>query len=113
MDNGDLFRVAWSADGASLYAAGRWQVGGEHRLRRWPEGGRGAPVDVALSRNTVMSLRPLPGGRLAFAAADPRLGVLGGDGRERWSLGPAGADFRGQDGRARGVGGRGAGALRV
>jgi WD40 repeat protein len=96
VENGDLFTIAWSADGASLYAAGRWQVGGEHRLRCWPEGGRGAPVDVALSRSTVMSLRPLPDGRLAFAAQDPRLGLLGGDGREAWSVGPAGADFRGQ-----------------
>jgi WD40 repeat protein len=96
VDNGDLGRVAWSADGANLYAAGRWLPANGRRLRRWPEGGRGAPVDVALSRNTVMSLRPLPEGRLAFAAGDPRLGVLGGDGRERWSLGPAGADFRDQ-----------------
>ena len=29
VDNGDLGSVAWSADGGSLYAAGRWQVGGE------------------------------------------------------------------------------------
>ena len=80
VDNGKLSSVAWSADGGSLYAAGRWQVGGEFRLRRWPEGGRGAPVDLPLSRSTVMALRGLPGGRLAFAAADPRLGLLGADG---------------------------------
>lgn len=96
VDNGQLGRVAWSADGASLYAAGQWAVGGERHLRRWPEGGRGEPVDVALSRNTVMSLRPLPDGQLAFGAADPRLGLLGGDGRELWSVGPAAADFRNQ-----------------
>ena len=29
VDNGNLGSVAWSADGGSLYAAGRWQVGGD------------------------------------------------------------------------------------
>ena len=29
VDDGDLYEVAWSADGGSLYAAGRWQVGGD------------------------------------------------------------------------------------
>ena len=67
------------------------------RLRRWPEGGRGAPVDLPLSRSTVMALRGLPGGRLAFAAADPRLGLLGADGEPAWSVGPATADFRDQE----------------
>jgi hypothetical protein len=97
VDNGQLSSVAWSADGASLYAAGQWPMDGNSRLRRWPEGGRGSPVDVALGRNTVMSLSPLPGGRLAFAAADPRLGLLGSDGAVAWSVGPAGADLRDED----------------
>jgi hypothetical protein len=46
----------------------------------------------------VTDLRGLPGGRLAFARADPRLGVLGADGREAWARGPATADYRGQTG---------------
>src|SRR5947209_16668690 len=54
VDNGDLSKVAWSADGASLYAAGRWWDGSSYGLRRWPEGGRGAPVDLSLSGSTVM-----------------------------------------------------------
>ena len=43
-----------------------------------------------------MALRGLPGGRLAFAAADPRLGLLGADGKPAWGVGPATADFRDQ-----------------
>src|SRR5205814_10181089 len=95
-EGGDLSEVAWSADGGSLYAAGKWPMTGASRLRRWPEGGRGAPVELPLSRSTVMALRGLPGGRLAFAAADPRLGLLGADGGPAWSVGPATADFRNQ-----------------
>ena len=43
-----------------------------------------------------MALRGLPGGRLAFAAHDPRLGLLGADGTPAWDVGPATADFRDQ-----------------
>jgi WD domain, G-beta repeat len=93
---GNLGRVAWSADGGTLQAAGRWHVGDELRLRRWPGGGRGIPAEFPLSRSTIMALCPLPGGRLAFAAADPRLGVLGADGGQAWVVGPTTADFRGQ-----------------
>jgi WD40 repeat protein len=89
LDNGDLARVAWSADGGTLYAAGTWPQDDHSRLRRWPEGGREAPTDLSLSQDVIMSLRPLPGGRLAFAAADPRLGALGPDGRQAWSVEPA------------------------
>jgi WD40 repeat protein len=95
-DSDNLLTVAWSADGSNLYAAGRWNSAGEHRLRRWSDGGQGAPTDSALSRNTVMRLRSLPSGRLAFAASDPRLGVVRGDGTVEWSVGPPGADFQDQ-----------------
>lgn len=92
---GALLRVAWSMDGDSLFAAGEWRLGGVgHRLRRWPEGGRGSPSDHPLSQNTVTALCPLPGGKLAFAASDPRLGVLDGDEDQVWTVPPATTDFR-------------------
>lgn len=92
---GALLRVAWSTDGDSLLAAGDWSLGGVgHRLRRWPEGGRGSPSDRPLSQNTITALCPLPGGRLAFAAADPRLGVLDAEGDQVWTIPPATTDFR-------------------
>jgi WD40 repeat protein len=91
---GNLSKVAWSADGGTLHAAGRWPLDGDSRLRTWPGGGRGAPADRPLAGDTMMALRGLPGGRLAFAAQDPRLGVLGADGRAVWEVGPPIADYR-------------------
>ena len=97
VDSGGLHAVAWSADGESLYAAGRWQRGGSFRLCRWSEGGRSALICPRLSGGTVMALRGLPGGRLAFATAEPQLGLLGIDGKSAWSIEPATADFRHQE----------------
>jgi WD40 repeat protein len=62
VDSGDLASVAWSTDGGTLHAAGGWEDGGERRLRRWPDRGQGAPVDVPLSQNTVQALRGLSAG---------------------------------------------------
>jgi WD40 repeat protein len=97
-DSGSLPRVAWSSDGTALLAAGQWPLRGGSQLSRWAGGGRGARTGLPLSRDTATGLRGLPGGRLAFAAADPRLGVLGADGREAWARGPATADLRGPEG---------------
>lgn len=95
VDNGDLSKVAWSAAGETLFAAGSWHpTGHDPLLRCWSEGGRGASADRPLSLNTIMGLRPLPDGRLAFAGADPRLGVLDPDGQQAWGVGPSTADFR-------------------
>lgn len=94
VDGLDLSKVAWSGDGRALYAGGR--VAGK-KLRRWAEGGRGAYQDLALSQNTIMDLRPLGEGELAFGAADPAIGVLGSDGTVLWRHGPAQADFRDQE----------------
>lgn len=68
--NGILASVAWSLDGRSLYAAGTWGL--EHVIvRRWPDSGRGKPVDVqASTRRQVNALRPLPGGAVLVAAAN-------------------------------------------
>jgi len=97
--NGNLGSVAWSADGGSLYAVGTWGDirGDETWLRRWPEGGRGVPENRPLgTTDALIGLHPLPSGGLAFAAQDPRLGVLGPDGRMTWTADPATNAFHGQ-----------------
>ena len=48
---------------------------------------------MAGALNTVMDLQPLPGGRLAFVAADPAWGVLNADGQQDLFIGPTIADF--------------------
>jgi WD40 repeat protein len=75
--DGSLSALAWSVDGRELMAAGTWtRADGTHGLKRWANGGRGAATDVSLSRNSVVALRTLAGGRVAFAATDPAWGVL-------------------------------------
>ncbi len=74
---GSLSALAWSADGRELMAAGTWvRADGTHGLKRWANSGRGAASDVSLSRNSVVALRALAGGRVAYAATDPAWGLL-------------------------------------
>ena len=95
LTNGDLSKVAWSDDGRTLSAAGMHRAGGQHLIRRWAESGHGAPADLPAGvSETIVDLQPLPGGRLAFAAADPAWAVLGASGRLEAFDGPAIADFR-------------------
>ena len=93
VDNHYLIAVAWSADGRFLYAGGGWSRGETTYVRRWADGGRGAYEDVALSGSTIMDLRPLADGGLAFGTADPSLGVLDPDGQILWRKDPAQPDF--------------------
>ena len=75
--NGNLGRVAWSADGRRLFAAGRYGADDDSNpLVVWPAGG-GAPQRLPLGMtNTVMDLRPLADGRLVYGGSGPAWGVL-------------------------------------
>ena len=98
VDNGDLFTVAWSADGTHLLAAGSWNVDGRHPVRRWPVGNWTHYEDVPVSNNTIMDLVALPdGGMLFVAQGDPDWGILGADGQVRLQKAGVLADFRDQD----------------
>jgi len=100
--NGTLSAVAWSADGRQLLAAGAWKRGeGQHGLRRWADGGRGAFTDSTVAANSVVDLRALPDGRLAFASTDPALGVLAATGTRQFYVTAGISDFRGDRARFR------------
>jgi len=98
--NGDLSKVAWSADGGTLFAGGRYNEGGWRPVLRWAKAGlgpRGRPLRAAT--NSVMTPHPLTDGGLVVGAADG-LFVLGpagpdADREPRWSSPLAAADFRG------------------
>ena len=99
VDNGNLVTVAWSADGRSLLAGGRWSVGGRAPVRRWAVDDWSRYEDVPLSGNSVMDLVPLPGaagGGWLFAAGDPSWGVLDPAARVLRRHDGAIADFRDQ-----------------
>jgi len=97
IDNGDLSKVAWSADGATLFAAGQYPEGEASPVIAWATGGAGPRQALQAGLETVMSLRPLPDGGLLVASADPWLGVIGPDGALRWNQAPVQMDPRGQE----------------
>jgi WD40 repeat protein len=94
--NGDLPTVAWSRDGATLFAAGRHGSASSRPVLAWDGGGTGARRALPAGRDTVMSLVPALGGDLLVASQDPWLGRLAADGAPRWRHGPPAADFRNQ-----------------
>jgi hypothetical protein len=96
VDNGVLTTVAWSADGATLYAGGFYQRAGTAPVVAWSQAGVDPRREWAAGNSTVMSLRPLPDGGLLVGAADPWLAALDPPGARRWVHGPPKADLRGQ-----------------
>ena len=59
IDYGDMWRTALSPDSKYLYADGKFERDGAHPVRRWNQGGRGAPQDVAAaSAKDVTFLAP-------------------------------------------------------
>jgi WD40 repeat protein len=81
IDNGTLWRVAWSADGSYLYATGSWRVGNRYPIRRWADSGRGIPHDFQGSTSPNLRLRSLPSGGFVFTGEVPYLAVIGPEGR--------------------------------
>jgi hypothetical protein len=63
-------------------------------IRRWADFGLGPATDIPAARDAIAHLLPLPGGGLAFAAADPGWGRLAPDGALAIAPRPPGADFR-------------------
>jgi WD40 repeat protein len=78
VNNGTLWRVAWSADGQYLYAAGTWQKGEKFAVRRWDESGRGKPADITLASSRIMRLDRAPQGIL-FDSMLGSIGLIGPD----------------------------------
>ncbi|HLL72221.1 MAG TPA: caspase family protein [Pyrinomonadaceae bacterium] len=77
VNNGNLGRVAWSADGRTLYAGGGAQDANNRVfIRAWSGGGRGSYRDVAAAANTIFHILPLRLGGIAYGAGDPAFGAL-------------------------------------
>jgi WD40 repeat protein len=96
LSNGSLVIVAWSKDGGTLYAGGRYWDGTTRPVLAWANAGRGARRALPAGSDTVAGLVALPDGRLFVAVQDPFLELLEPDGRPRWAHSSPKADFRGQ-----------------
>jgi WD40 repeat protein len=99
VENGNLSKVAWSRDGATLFAGGLCEADVSCPVLAWGDGGAGARRALSAGSDAVSSLVPLPGGDLLVAARGPWLGRLALDGTKRWLHAPPTADFRNQQGR--------------
>jgi hypothetical protein len=94
VDNGSVSSVAWSEDGRTLYAGGRYQQGGDVPILAWPEQSRGAVRALPAGKNTLMHPWPLSQGQLVYGAQDPAFGVLRSDDTPVWQRTLVQADFR-------------------
>jgi WD40 repeat protein len=93
-----LVGIAWSGDGAYLYAAGdaKKNFNGQERqyIRRWGRGGAGAAQDWPVTDGAITRLVAMPGGRLAFTSGDASWGVVDANGSRQIFHAPAMASSR-------------------
>jgi WD40 repeat protein len=94
VDIGHLGAVAWSADGQTLSAGGRYNKGVQHLIRQWADGGRGGYREVTAASNAIFQILPLRNGGIVYGAGDPAFGVIGTNGQRALFTGPAIADHR-------------------
>jgi hypothetical protein len=94
VSNGNFFAVAWSADGARLYAGGKYQdAQGADPVRIWAQEGHGKGRDVAVSGDSIMQLLPCRD-KIAVGAGDPAFGLISLAGEKLVWQGSAIADMR-------------------
>jgi len=94
LKGGNLGRVAWSADGSTLFAAGSHVSGGHFPVLAFGQNGRGAKREIGEFSNTVMALASLPDGSVAAASAEPGWAVFNPQGKTQTASRTQSADFR-------------------
>ena len=90
---GNLGRVAWAADGRTLFAGGTASSHGRFPLYAVAGAGRGAAREIGSFGNIVLALAPLRDGVVAVSA-EPSWRSFDGAGKPRMEVAPQGADFR-------------------
>ncbi len=94
IDNGDLSKVAWSADGSFLFAGGRYMADGSTPIFRWADRGQGRRETWQAADTTVMDLKPLPDGSLLVGTGGPALLRYDRQGGKLFDLRPNLPDLR-------------------
>ncbi|MBL8906513.1 MAG: caspase family protein, partial [Rhizobiales bacterium] len=94
-----------SADGETLYAGGSFDIDGTSPILAWRDRGRGPMQVLPGPLNTITDLTTVPAGGVAFASADPALGIIMPDGSllplqngQAGLRGPISADMRAKRG---------------
>jgi WD40 repeat protein len=82
--DGNSFAVAWSVDGQTLLAGGKYYEDRNSFVLAWSEAGRGRRWTLPAAHDALTSLVPLPNGDLLVAAADPLVERLRPNGLPAW-----------------------------
>ncbi len=99
VNNGNLFKVAWSADESLLYAGGMAGAANNRKfIRVWTNGGRGSYRDTLLSAtNTIQHIISLRDGGVVFGASGPAFGAIDASGKQTLFTASSIADYRGNE----------------
>ncbi len=92
-----LLAVAWAANdhgGVALLAGGYARSSAANVIRRWDDFGLGPATDLPASRDTILDIKPVPGGGAVFSAEDPGWGRIAPDGSVPTRPAPPMADLR-------------------
>jgi WD40 repeat protein len=103
LSGGDLFEVAWSADGQTLFASGSYTERTDNAaIFAWEHAGNGSRRSLSAkcgaTDDTTMALLALPEGRLFVDKGNPCFTLLNPDGEILWAVRPSGGDFRDERG---------------
>jgi hypothetical protein len=94
LGGGNLGRVVWSPDGATLFAAGGYVRGERFPVLAFGDRGMARDTEVGAFTNTILSLVALPGGQVAAASAEPAWAVFNQGGQRSAGSQPQSGDFR-------------------
>ena len=90
-----LGSLAWSQDGNSLYAGGRYIKKGITQILYWSQAGLGNYTEWQASLTTIMDIRPLKKGSIVYGAGDPAFAILDNVGNKIVEQEASIADYRG------------------
>lgn len=76
VDKEIISSIAWSSDGASLYAGGIDKNETTSVIRKWLQEGKGSYTDIPAADNTIVHILPLKNGNIIFGSGDPAFGII-------------------------------------
>jgi WD40 repeat protein len=86
--------TSWSVDARTLCAAGQYSLSHVAPVLCWSDVGKGKLTSFPFASDTVLDLRALRDGGMAFAVLDGTVGVLVPGGPVKWRAAPETLDYR-------------------
>jgi WD40 repeat protein len=93
-ESGALFAALWSTDGRTVCAGGTYIPHGVSPVLCWSDAGKGKLRTFPVAGSTIMDIRALKDGAIAFCSADGSVGVLDRTGVAQWRAAPDLLEYR-------------------